>query len=435
LYEIQEGSLTGFTNMTIADFTGLPGLPAGFQWQAESTNKYIKLYIGSINGLQQGNGVWTNGSADQNWTTNVGPAAGTMNWGSGQPSSVGHIATFDNTVTNYAGGIVNVNQPQTIGGIVLADSGSGGYNLNGSAIRLENASTSGFATDGISSSRTLTYTDPTITVNSGTHTISNPVVIASGNTGAANGLVVNTAPGSQLHIVGNISAGYALGNSITKQGAGALIVAGPANSYTGKTNVAGGDLNLTGNLTATTNLNLTGGTMLLSGSGGEQINNAATVSMAGGGIGFNNAVNQIETLGNLTLSGVSTLDFGTLGTSGFDSFKFGTGTFTSGSLTILNWEGLVAGGVDGVNDRLVFNGDSTAAAAFQTAFGSSISFNGYGSGFATVQFGSTFEVVAAPIPEPAETAMIGALALCALIGYRERRRFFPRKSAATTENA
>jgi hypothetical protein len=38
-----------------------------------------------------------------------------------------------------------------------------------------------------------------------------------------------------------------------------------------------------------------------------------------------------------------------------------------------------------------------------------------------VQFGSNYEIV--PVPEPATTALIGAVALCGLIGYRERRRF------------
>ncbi|MEQ1854209.1 MAG: autotransporter-associated beta strand repeat-containing protein, partial [Chthoniobacteraceae bacterium] len=429
LYELQPGSLTGFTNLTIADYTGLPVLPAGYQWRAESTNKYARLYIGSIDGVQQGDGIWTNGSADQKWTTNLGPAAGTINWGGGQPSSVGHIATFNNTVTNYAGGVVNVDQPQTIGGISLTNTGGGGYNLSGSAIRLENASTSGFVTDGVSSSRTLTYTDPTINVNSGTHTIANSVVIASGDAGAANGLVVNTAPGSQLTMAGNISAGYSLGNSITKQGAGTLI-AGGANSYSGATNVQAGTLNVTGSVSGTTNLNLTGGTMQLSGAGGEQVNNAATLNLAGAELAFNNAANQIETLGNLTLGMNSVLNFGALGTSGFDKFVFGTGSRTGGSLTIQNWEGNAnVAGADGVNDRLIFTGNAAAASAFEIAFAGSINFIGYGAGFDTIDLGSTFEVVA--VPEPTSTVLLGSIALSALIGYRQRRRSFPRKSAAT----
>ena len=45
-----------------------------------------------------------------------------------------------------------------------------------------------------------------------------------------------------------------------------------------------------------------------------------------------------------------------------------------------------------------------------------------GSTFAgTAVFGMVGQIV--PVTEPASTALIGSLALCALIGYRERRRF------------
>jgi hypothetical protein len=58
---------------------------------------------------------------------------------------------------------------------------------------------------------------------------------------------------------------------------------------------------------------------------------------------------------------------------------------------------------------------------FTSSFSQSqISFNGT-SGYAAIDFGSTYEIV--PVPEPATTALIGSIALCALIGYRERRRF------------
>jgi hypothetical protein len=50
---------------------------------------------------------------------------------------------------------------------------------------------------------------------------------------------------------------------------------------------------------------------------------------------------------------------------------------------------------------------------------SSISFTGFGQGM-EVTFGGQYEIV--PVPEPATTALVGSLALCALIGYRERRR-------------
>ncbi len=50
-----------------------------------------------------------------------------------------------------------------------------------------------------------------------------------------------------------------------------------------------------------------------------------------------------------------------------------------------------------------------------------ISFDGFGAGATEVAFGTGYEIV--PVPEPTATALIGTIALCALIGYRERRRF------------
>jgi hypothetical protein len=49
-----------------------------------------------------------------------------------------------------------------------------------------------------------------------------------------------------------------------------------------------------------------------------------------------------------------------------------------------------------------------------------INFTGYAPGAQEVHFGGEYEIV--PVPEPATTALVGSLALCALIGYRERRR-------------
>jgi hypothetical protein len=59
---------------------------------------------------------------------------------------------------------------------------------------------------------------------------------------------------------------------------------------------------------------------------------------------------------------------------------------------------------------------------FTSSFSQSqISFNGT-SGYAAIDFGGTsYEIV--PVPEPATTALIGSITLCALVGYRERRRF------------
>ncbi|MEO6787785.1 MAG: PEP-CTERM sorting domain-containing protein, partial [Chthoniobacteraceae bacterium] len=70
-------------------------------------------------------------------------------------------------------------------------------------------------------------------------------------------------------------------------------------------------------------------------------------------------------------------------------------------------------------DRLLFTSEPGFGVGNYIA---GISFDGFGTGATEVAFGSgMYEIV--PVPEPATTALIGAVALCGLIGYRERRRF------------
>lgn len=71
-------------------------------------------------------------------------------------------------------------------------------------------------------------------------------------------------------------------------------------------------------------------------------------------------------------------------------------------------------------DRLIFLTGSSSA--FVSAFDQSdISFNGV-FGYHAIDFGGGgFEIVA--VPEPSSTALLGAMALIGLIGFRERMRF------------
>jgi autotransporter-associated beta strand protein len=189
------------------------------------------------------------------------------------------------------------------------------------------------------------------------------------------------------------------------------------NGYTGTTTVSGGTLEVQGSLSGTTGVTVsTSGTLLMNSAASNIVNTTATVAMAGGTLAFGNAANQTQNLGALTLTANSTLDFGVGG--GNDKFHFASFVNTTGTLAITNWLGNDAGGTDGAHDRLVFTGSFTD---FTSSFTQSqISFNGT-SGYAAIDFGSTYEIV--PVPEPATTALIGSIALCALIGYRERRRF------------
>lgn len=310
-YQYLDGSLTGFSNITASSFTSLPTLPAGFQWNVESTSAYIKLYVGSINGVAQGNGVWLNGASDQKWTTNT---SSTNNWSLGQPSSTGEIATFNASVTNYAGGVVNVDQAQTIGGISLTNALGGGYTIGvngGAAITLDNAT--------IDVSGNATHTDPTITA-SGTHIIAAPVVIASGSIsgGSVNGLRATVAAASKLTISGGISSGFNTGNSVTADGAGVLVISGTGNTYSGATTVANGALEVAGTLAGTSQVNVNaGGTLTGAGIIGTAAVNGvldlnggilspgatgATVASAGvNSIGTLTAANGFSILGNSTI--------------------------------------------------------------------------------------------------------------------------------------
>ena len=129
----------------------------------------------------------------------------------------------------------------------------------------------------------------------------------------------------------------------------------------------------------------------------------------------------------MTLTANSILDFGSIPSGGNDKFLFAGITHTAGTLAINNWVGNAGGGTDGANDRLVFTGSPSD---FTNNFSQAeVSFNG-SSGYAAINFGGTYEIV--PVPEPATTALIGSIALCALIGYRERRRFtgFAKRMAA-----
>jgi autotransporter-associated beta strand protein len=206
------------------------------------------------------------------------------------------------------------------------------------------------------------------------------------------------------------------GGNLVKDTNSTQVLSG-ANGYTGTTTVSAGTLEVQGSLSGTTGVTVnTGGTLLMNSTSSNIVNTTATVAMAGGTLAFGNAANQTQNLGAMTLTANSILDFGAGG--GNDKFHFAGFVNTAGTLAITNWLGNDAGGTDGAHDRLVFTGLFTD---FTSSFSQSqISFNGT-SGYAAIDFGSTYEIV--PVPEPATTALIGSIALCALIGYRERRRF------------
>ena len=224
--------------------------------------------------------------------------------------------------------------------------------------------------------------------------------------GAATGVL--TLNGTTLSVgsgtfAGSLQNGASAG-SFTKTGTGTLLLTG-ANTFTGTTSITGGTLTAgsAGALGGTASITVNnGGTLLLAGTG-DRIGNAAGLTLGGG---IFNTGGLSETVGALTLSASSTIDFG----SGASVLNFSAGsTFTSGqTLAIINWSGSTVGGG---SDQLIFGQDMAGTLG-------QISFTGFGGAREINLGGGQFEIV--PIPEP--TTLLGALGLLGLVGFRERRR-------------
>jgi autotransporter-associated beta strand protein len=243
----------------------------------------------------------------------------------------------------------------------------------------------------------------------------------------SNTLTVGIAGGNTT-FAGSING---TGGNLVKDTNSTQVLSG-ANGYTGTTTVSAGTLEVQGSLSGTTAVTVnTSGTLLLNSAASPIINTAATMTVGGGTVKIDNSLsNTNQTFGSLTLTGTSILDFGT-GSNG-NTMTFSSLSFTGTKLNVYNWSGSAygAGVADGgtfadTQDRLLFNADTiysgTEDSRIEFFSDSGITSLGFGQ---EVAFGSQFELVPiTAVPEPATTALIGSIALCALIGYRERRRF------------
>lgn len=199
------------------------------------------------------------------------------------------------------------------------------------------------------------------------------------------------------------------GGSVTKIGTGTQPFSGN-NTYTGNTTVSAGKLLVSGTLSGTTAVSVTGGTLEIAAA--NRINDAATVTMSGGTFktgGLN------ETLAAFTLSGTAAVDLGA-GASILNLANSSAQTW-SGALNITNWSGSVSGGG---TDQIYFGTDATGLTGGQLALITFVDPLGFAAGnYFAAQLG-TGELVPSLVPEPgAAVSLLGGLAM--LLGLRRRR--------------
>ena len=187
------------------------------------------------------------------------------------------------------------------------------------------------------------------------------------------------------------------------------------NTYNGPTSIQNtGTLDLTsgGSISSTTNVTVnTGGTLLLSGTNNNKINDSATMTLDGGKIQFGGSASLSETVGTLTLSSSSIIDFGTF--AGGNTLIFGDShgaSWTGVGLSIWNW---TAG-----TDHLYFGNSSGGLTSVQSGLIHLFS-DGGSTSLGSASIGSSGEISA--VPEP--SSVFVAMSLLSLAFWRERRWF------------
>ncbi len=185
------------------------------------------------------------------------------------------------------------------------------------------------------------------------------------------------------------------------------------NAYNGPVNVSGGatlEVAAAGTMTAMTAINVNGGTLLLSGSGTERVNDGngeAPLALLSGGALLLDGSSITESFGTLTVTSGGKIDFGS-GT-GRVNFSDSSARAWSGVLAVWNWSG--------GNDQLFFGNSSGGLTSAQAAMVQFYSDNGQSFlGFGGIQPNGSV------VPVPEMTALlVPGLLLPALFARRRPR--------------
>jgi fibronectin-binding autotransporter adhesin len=392
-------------------------------------------------GISNGGALTNTGTSTFGGPINAATNA-TINAGGGALTLTGGISKNGTTLTIAGGGTVNItangitgaaaNSDLIVDGTTVVLSAASSYNgpttiQNSGTLKLGNSNVLPTAPQTaltINTSSTLDLAsfsgsvasltgDSTATVKNsvigGTSTLT--ITPASGLTTFA-GIIAGTNGGAQ----GNVA--------LQKTGAGTLVLTG-ANTLSGATTVSGGTLTLAAAsgsaLASTSSLTVnSGGTLLLGAS--NQINNTATITLAGGTFAKGNFSEGSATapgigMGTLTLTAAgSQIDFGS-GTTGVLNFaSFNPGTY---ALMIANWTGTPNVAGNGSTDRLIFGSDQFANLG-------NFVFSGFAPGALEINLGNGYYEIT-PVPETstwfAGAFILGILALRTIRRGRARALF------------
>jgi autotransporter-associated beta strand protein len=414
------------SSVTISNNVTLTASTAGTFNNANGTVNVSGTISGSGNLIKTGAGTLSL-NASNNYSGNTTISAGTLALGASDViANSSNVTINGGTLNTTASGYTDTVNSLTISSGNLSGTGTitalNGYNLQGGTISANlgtgtiNATSGTTALNGTASATTITLnggnvtlgsagrlaSGANITLNSGALTLGgnevvNRLTLSGGSLGGSGTLNATTGYDVQS---GTISAALGGSAGLTKTGAGTVILSG-ANTYTGTTTVNSGTLTAAaaGAAGGTSQVVLNeGGSFLVTAD--NAVNDSAAINLNGGRMAVNG--NFDETVGLLTLSANSTLDF-----SGFGgTLRFGgIGSWATGAtLAIWNWSGTTQYGTQVNNyanpSNLVFTNNSTltsnlANISFYSDSGNSFVGNGFDRGFS----GGGTEIIAVPEPE------------------------------------
>ncbi len=271
--------------------------------------------------------------------------------GPGNTSVTGVIGTGTGNLTKSGTGTLTLNGLNTYNGVTAIQTGTLSINSvnTGSNAQALGTGTAVYLGVAATSSGTLVYTGGAGTLDKNINALGNGSdTVQNSGSGLLTLSGTLTKDGTKLTLSGGAN-GIKVTGSIVGASPNSDLDIGPGttqltadNPYNGPTSIlTGGTLDLTtgGSISATTNVTVnTGGTLLLSGTNNNKINNSSLFTLAGGKITLGGSASLDEQVGALTLSGNSIIDFGTF--AGGNTLRFADSSgaaWSAFTLSIHNW--------------------------------------------------------------------------------------------------